>query len=131
MNSRIVLAFVSMTLSITTLPTEFITALEILCVCTSIPIYFVLLIIKGCSFLVGNEPALKTYSKGAPFYNVLNPRQGTLPVSRHYRPICARFHGVLSLRASLRILLRRFESRSKGRREDPFGSVRRKISNTC
>jgi len=32
MNSRIVLAFVSMTLSITTLPTEFITAIEILCV---------------------------------------------------------------------------------------------------
>jgi hypothetical protein len=30
----------------------------------------VLLIIRGCSFLVGNEPALKTYSKGAPFYNV-------------------------------------------------------------
>src|SRR5260221_4469546 len=45
-NCRIMLAFVSMTYSITTLPTEFVTAIEILSVCTSMPIYL-LLVIKG------------------------------------------------------------------------------------
>src|SRR6516164_3825584 len=42
MNCRIV----SMTHSITTLPTELITAIEILCLCTSMPIHLVL-VIKG------------------------------------------------------------------------------------
>src|SRR6266853_4409916 len=50
MNCRMVLALVSMTHSITTLPTEFRTAIEMLSVCTSIPIYLVL-VIKGCPFL--------------------------------------------------------------------------------
>jgi hypothetical protein len=50
----------SMTHSMTILPTEFLTAIEMLSLfpCTSMPIYLV------------REPALKTYSKGAPFYNV-------------------------------------------------------------
>src|SRR5215469_12357826 len=48
-NCRIVLAFVSMTPSITILPREFLTAIEVLSVCTSIPIYLTLAI-KGCSF---------------------------------------------------------------------------------
>ena len=43
-NCRIMLAFVSMTDSITTLPTEFMTAIEILSLCTSMPIYLVLVI---------------------------------------------------------------------------------------
>src|SRR5258705_11558735 len=50
MNCKMVLALVSMTHSITILPSEFLTAIEILSVCTSIPIYLVL-VIKGCSFL--------------------------------------------------------------------------------
>jgi hypothetical protein len=37
--------------------------------CTSSPIYLTL-VIKGCSFLEKFENALKTYSNGAPFYNV-------------------------------------------------------------
>src|SRR5467141_3735746 len=55
-NCRMVLALVSMTHSITTLPAEFRTAIEMLSLCTSKPIYLVL-VIKGCSFLVGNEPS--------------------------------------------------------------------------
>jgi hypothetical protein len=46
MNCRITLAFVLMTHCITTLPTKFITAIEILSLCTSMPIYL-LLVIKG------------------------------------------------------------------------------------
>src|SRR6266436_2206856 len=38
-NCRIVLAFVSMTHSITILPAAFLTAIEILSLCTSMPIY--------------------------------------------------------------------------------------------
>src|ERR1700704_5710665 len=43
---RIMLAFVSMTHSITIFPAAFITAIEMLSLCTSIPIYLVL-VIKG------------------------------------------------------------------------------------
>src|SRR5580693_3160397 len=50
MNCKMVLALVSMTLSITTLPTEFLTQIEMLSLCTSSPIYLTL-VIKGCSFL--------------------------------------------------------------------------------
>src|ERR1700747_1859023 len=50
-NCRRVLALVSMTHSITILPTEFLTQLEMLSMCTSIPIYL-MLVIKGCSFVV-------------------------------------------------------------------------------
>src|SRR4030095_8522739 len=50
MNCRMVLALVSITDSITTLPRAFLAAIEILSVCTSIPIYLVL-VIKGCSLL--------------------------------------------------------------------------------
>src|SRR5271167_4147379 len=54
-NCRIMLAFVSMTHSITIFPAAFLTAIEILSLCTSMPIYLVL-VIKGCSFLEGFEP---------------------------------------------------------------------------
>jgi hypothetical protein len=67
-----VLALVSITHSITALPTEFITAIEILSLCTSMPIYLVLLNVQrhlplwyeGVPFLQGMRQALKTYSKG-------------------------------------------------------------------
>src|ERR1700733_11465461 len=61
-NCRIMLAFVSMTHSITTLPTEFLTAIEILSLSTSMPIYLMVLVIKGCSFLDGLRQAPKPYS---------------------------------------------------------------------
>jgi hypothetical protein len=58
-----------MTHSITTLPTAFLTVIEILSLCTSIPIYLVLVIRGSSSGAV--ERALKTYStRGAPFYIV-------------------------------------------------------------
>src|SRR5580698_2707226 len=64
---RIMLAFVSITHSITIFPTAFITAIEMLSLCTSIPIYLVL-VIKGV--LSGRvEPNTQNPTpKGAPFY---------------------------------------------------------------
>src|SRR5450755_4228463 len=59
-------AFVSITHSITSFPAAFLTAIEILSLCTSKPIYLVP-VIKGCSFLEGLRQAPKPYSKGAPF----------------------------------------------------------------
>src|ERR1035441_9881878 len=61
-----VLALVSMIDSITSFPSPFITAIAIASLCTSIPIYLmsirVLLSVELCV-------TLKTYLKGAPFYN--------------------------------------------------------------
>src|ERR1700730_8175222 len=51
MNCRIMLALVSRTHSISIFPTEFITAIEIPSLCTSMPTYFLVLDIKG--FLSG------------------------------------------------------------------------------
>src|SRR5215475_4826134 len=68
MNCTMVLALVSMTHSITTFPTEFITAIEILSLCTSMPIYFVLVI--RVSFLDEVEPSTQNLLQRAPFYNV-------------------------------------------------------------
>src|ERR1700690_3072811 len=62
-----VLPLVSITDSITNLPDESKTAIKIVSLCTSIPIYLVLSI-KGCSFPERLRRTLKTYSKGAPFY---------------------------------------------------------------
>src|ERR1700756_5343468 len=62
-NCRIMLAFVSMTHSIAILPAAFLTAIEMLSLCTSKPIYLVVLVIKGCSFLDGLRQAPKPYSK--------------------------------------------------------------------
>src|SRR5437870_13595665 len=61
-NCRIMLAFVSMTHSITIFPEAFMTALEILSLCTSIPIYLVL-VIKGAPFRRGGGEHSKPYSK--------------------------------------------------------------------
>src|SRR6201984_3810401 len=73
-NCRIMLAFVSMTDSITTLPTEFVTAIEILSLFTSMPIYLVL-VIKGV--LSGRvEPNTQNPTpKGAPFYIASDGRE--------------------------------------------------------
>src|SRR6201981_2249941 len=64
MNCKMALALVSMTLSITTLPTEFLTQIEMLSLCTSSPIYLPL-VIKGCSFLEKFEQRTQTYSTSA------------------------------------------------------------------
>src|SRR5664279_4687724 len=65
-NCKMVLALVSMIDSITSFPSPFITAMAIASLCTSMPIYLmsirVLLSVELCV-------TLKTYRKGAPFYN--------------------------------------------------------------
>ena len=53
------------------------------------------------------------------------------PVMRHKRSMSAHVQGVASLRASMRILVRRLERWSRRRREVPFGRARRNISSTC
>src|SRR6266478_2049094 len=68
-NCRMVLALVSMTHSITIFPAAFITAIEILSLCTSMPIYLVL-VIKGVPFWRVEPSTQKPTPKGAPFYNV-------------------------------------------------------------
>src|ERR1700722_4096582 len=66
--SRMTFAFVSITHSITSFPASFLTAIEMLSLCTSMPIYLVP-VIKGCSFLEGFEPnTLNLTPKGRPFY---------------------------------------------------------------
>ena len=77
-NCRIVLAFVSMTHSMTIFPAAFLTAIEVLSVWTSIPIYLMLLIIKGV--LSGRvEPNTQNpYSKrGALLYCVAKSETST------------------------------------------------------
>src|SRR6266404_260759 len=65
--SRMAFALVSITHSITSFPESLLTAIEILSLCTSMPIYLVL-VIKGCSFLEGFEPNTQNLTpKGAPF----------------------------------------------------------------
>src|ERR1700690_2640204 len=66
-NCRIILALVWMTDSITIFPAAFLTAIEMLSLCTSMPIYL-LLVIEGCSFLQRLSQALKTYSKRGALY---------------------------------------------------------------
>src|SRR5450755_5036638 len=66
-NCRIMLALVSIKLSITIFPALFITAIEMLSLCTSIPIYF-LLSIEGVPFCGGCGKHPNPTPKGAPFY---------------------------------------------------------------
>src|SRR5208282_3404239 len=61
-NCRTMLALVSIKHSITNFPAAFLTAIAMLSLCTSMPTYLVL-VIKGCSFLERLSQALKTYSK--------------------------------------------------------------------
>src|SRR5712664_3970291 len=73
--SRMAFALVSITHSITIFPTSFLTAIEILSLCTSKPIYLVP-VIKGCSFLEGFEPNTQNLTpKGRPFYIALPYRR--------------------------------------------------------
>src|SRR6267143_761266 len=69
---RIMLAFVSMTHSITIFPAAFITAIEMLSLCTSIPIYLVL-VIKGVLSEWVEPNTQNPTPKGAPFYIVGKP----------------------------------------------------------
>src|ERR1017187_562094 len=80
-----VVAFVSTTQSITSLPTEVRTAIEMVSLCTSIPIYFVLSM-EGVPFCrdSGEHPNLTP--KGAPFYIASSSRNVGLarfPVSEN------------------------------------------------
>src|SRR5713101_2464853 len=80
-NCRIMLAFVSMTHSIPIFPEAFITAIEILSLCTSMPIYLVL-VIKGCSFLDEVEPNTQNLlQKGRPLYCVFPHKRTSTTVS--------------------------------------------------
>src|SRR5271168_690499 len=64
-------ALVSITHSITIFPASFLTAIEILSLCTSMPIYLVL-VIKGVPPLERLSSTLKTYStRGALLYCVV------------------------------------------------------------
>src|SRR5258706_14093651 len=65
------LALVSIMHSITIFPEAFMTEIEILSLCTSMPIYLVL-VIKWCSFLEGLSRTLKTYSKRGTLYIALS-----------------------------------------------------------
>src|ERR1700687_3276330 len=74
-NCRIMLAFVSMTHSITTLPTKFLTAIEILSLCTSMPIYF-LLSIEGVPFC-RIEASTQPYPERGALYIASDNRKST------------------------------------------------------
>src|SRR6266481_3419244 len=73
---RIMLAFVSMTHSITIFPAAFITAIEMLSLCTSIPIYLVL-VIKGVLSGWVEPNTQNPTPKGAPFYIASDNRSAT------------------------------------------------------
>src|SRR5215469_16696405 len=66
-NCKIVLAMVAMTLSITTLPTEFLTQIEMPSLCTPIPIIFNGGHKKGCFFLGKFEQRTQNVLQRAPF----------------------------------------------------------------
>src|SRR5271154_3021611 len=87
-NCRIMLAFVSITHSITIFPASFMTAIEMLSLCTSMPIYLVLVIRV---FLSGRvEPSTQNLlQKGRPLYCVgLSDKWSTRPrLSRNYLPL--------------------------------------------
>src|ERR1700731_37002 len=72
-NWRMVLALVSITHSMTSLPEEFRTAMEIVSLCTSIPIYFTLSIYRVLLSGGVRPDTQNPTPKGAPFYNVWNP----------------------------------------------------------
>src|ERR1700722_16364255 len=70
MNCRMMLAFVSTTHSSTILPAEFMTAMEMLSLWTSMPIYFVSFIGDAPFGRRWDQHSL-TYSRGAPLYCVV------------------------------------------------------------
>src|ERR1700722_10000586 len=78
MNCRMMLAFVSTTHSSTILPAEFMTAMEMLSLWTSMPIYFVSFIGDAPFGRRWDQHSL-TYSRGAPLYCVVLPECGPRP----------------------------------------------------
>src|ERR1700676_1981667 len=97
-NCKIMLAFVSMTHSIPIFPETFMTAIEILSLCTSIPIYLVL-VIKGCSFLDEVEPNTQNLlQKGRPLYCVGKPVK--FPAPKSTSAVTALIRTQLSLRSN-------------------------------
>src|ERR1700691_1700037 len=75
--SRMVMALVSIVDSMTSLPEEFSTAIEIASLCTSIPIYFTLSI-EGAPFCCGFDANTQNPTpKGAPFYIASRNRKST------------------------------------------------------
>src|SRR5260370_34440258 len=78
-NCRIMLAFVSMTDSITTLPAKFLTAIEIPALCTSMPIYLVL-VIKGVPPLEWLSNHSNPTPQCAPFYIASDNRTSSVPL---------------------------------------------------
>src|SRR5215467_5887400 len=94
-----VAALVSRTDSITTLPAEFITATEIVSLCTSMPMYFVLSM-RGCSFSLRDEANHVAHPKNYPqkgallecvvTYLVRPPLTVNSPLRRDQLPIASR-----------------------------------------
>src|ERR1700733_3243290 len=78
--SRMVMALVSIVDSMTSLPEEFSTAIEIASLCTSIPIYFTLSI-EGAPFCCGFDANTQNPTpKGAPFYIASRNRTSPVPL---------------------------------------------------
>src|SRR5271167_1853907 len=86
-NCRIMLAFVSMTHSITIFPASFMTAIEMLSLCTSMPIYLVLVIRV---FLSGRvEPSTQNLlQKGRPLYCVALRRRRLSATNKQFGCRC-------------------------------------------
>src|ERR1022692_707159 len=83
MNSSTVAAFVSMMHSISTFPAASLTAIEMLALCTSMPIYF--LLSTWVLLSVGSEPTLPAYAeRGALFHNALTLLKMLLRCGRPY-----------------------------------------------
>ena len=80
-NCRMMLAFVSTTLSSTILPAEFMTAMEMLSLWTSMPIYFVSFI-GDAPFGRRSGQHSTTYSRSVPLYCVPLSECGFLPLLR-------------------------------------------------
>ena len=80
MNCRIVLAFVSMTHSITSLPAEFLTAIDIVSLCTSSPIYFVLSM-EGAPSVGIDANTQNLRQKGRPLYCVIANTERVKPLT--------------------------------------------------
>src|SRR5215471_659607 len=79
-NCKRALALVSIAHSITILPMEFLTAIEVLSVCTSIPIYLTL-IIKGCSFPEKFEQRTHNVLQRGALFIMCGSGLGNLPLS--------------------------------------------------
>src|SRR5580698_10277067 len=80
-NCRIMLAFASMTHSITIFPAPFLTAIEMLSLCTSIPIYFLSFNTRVLLSVGVDANDQNLHQRGALLYCVLLPESDFLPDS--------------------------------------------------